>query len=139
MCCSVILQKTISTNYVFKYIMDGKEFGVLHVTFFDNFDKKSNYEFYQRRPFISWSFVNSDYRKQGIGTQLYFEAARYFNAKGYRLYCSDLMSMEAKIFWNKLKLKYPNKVFIDDKTYVRDYNLENSPDEEFISYYIFSN
>lgn len=82
-------------EYLHKFICknsEGKIIGQLQVVF-RNYDGIIDRDFYNNRPYVVWSHVKPEFRRQGVASSLYLFVAKYFNDMGYRLYSSDNMSI----------------------------------------------
>jgi hypothetical protein len=55
--------------------------------------------FHVNKPIVD--YINVDVRRQGIGTALYFEGARWMSERRMKLYRSGIQTDEAKMAWNK--------------------------------------
>jgi GNAT superfamily N-acetyltransferase len=54
---------------------------------------------------LKTKFGNVNFRRQGLGTELYKKAARYLKEKGLKLYASGIQSAQAEAAWNKMSEK----------------------------------
>lgn len=62
-------------------------------------------EYHVDAPKPAWVWVQPEYRRQGIGTKLYMEAARWMAERGLRLRASTLRSKDAEGIWNSFFAK----------------------------------
>lgn len=66
-------------------------------------------KFHVDKPMVDSIRVHESMRRQGIGSALYLQAARWMAERGLRLYASGLQSDEAKGVWKALE----NQGFVD--------------------------
>jgi GNAT superfamily N-acetyltransferase len=71
------------------------------------------------KPFVDYIRVSPEVQRQGVGTQLYIQAAKYLATKGLKLHASTLQSDAAKASWEAMKRKglpvkkYKKRVTLD--------------------------
>lgn len=65
-------------------------------------DYKQSYDFLVDKPTVGYILVDEKFKRRGIGTQLYFEAAKWCQSKGLRLYASGIQSESAQAVWRHM-------------------------------------
>jgi GNAT superfamily N-acetyltransferase len=130
------IEKTRRKNqYIYEMIKDYEVIGKLTINFDEEYEGKEE-RYYRGRAIVSNIYVKSTHRRQGVGERLYMEAAKDFNKLGKRLYSSDCLLMDGRIFWERLMEKYPDKVKKSEEVYVREEMLELYPEDDYQTYYI---
>lgn len=67
------------------------------------------------KPYVDYSEVHPEYRRQGLATRLYKYAAQYYAQKSMLLRASDIQSEEAQSLWASFKRKgWTKEVEIED-------------------------
>jgi hypothetical protein len=95
-------------------------------------------KFYLDRPFVSMVYVPSEFRGKHIGMSLYLKMGEYCQNKGMYLHSSDSQTLDAKIFWNKFRQRFPELVHISPYYYTREILDEEDDYGTHTTYYIKS-
>lgn len=74
-------------------------------------------EWYVNKPYVDYINVKREYRRRGIGFQLYKRMAEILGERGMVLYASSLQSEEAQAAWEKLKEVLPVKTTTEETDY----------------------
>ncbi len=99
-------------------------------------DFEKEYKVFKDTASIYYSYLNKNYRGNGLAKDMYFKLSNYFIEKNFKLRSSSLRSPLAEGFWNKMSKEYPNligkyetKDYLNDCFYIKKKSTEvfNNP------------
>lgn len=73
-------------------------------------DFENDYKIFKDTASIDYSYLNKNYRGNGLAKDMYFKLSNYFIEKDFKLRSSSLRSPFAEGFWNKMIKEYPNLI-----------------------------
>ncbi len=98
----------IKLSYIPKDVWDNNDIDFQYHWPCNSKDKVKNY--HVNKPLVDYINVYESHRRQGIGTKLYYEAAKWCQQNNMELHASGIQSGLAKSAWKKMETMHDRKV-----------------------------